>query len=312
TFSKPASADTGQIATAPIHTSNRIPFITIHGLTPARSAYLLPQGRTEASLHANAANTSIVDGAGPRRTVIDGETHRLELDVRRGIANDWEIGVNLPVLRHSGGFLDRPIEEWHEVFGLPNGNRDRLPRNRLLFSQRGANGSGFLLDDSGGGIGDLQVSLSRQLNDGLALRNTLKLPTGDGDRLTGSGAAALSTSLHASGRFRTRLHWHASGGLLLSGSSDVLGKQAKSTLAFGSTTLAWEVSDALVLKAQLDAHTAAYGGTGEPLNRATFQLSLGAAFAIADGWALDIGFSEDIAVETAPDIGFHAGLKHRF
>lgn len=307
-----ASADTAGMLTDPIPTSNRIPFIAIHGLPPARSAILLPNGRTQLSLHADAANTSIVDGQGAQRTVIDGETHRLELDLRRGLDNGWEIGATIPALRHSGGFLDRPIEEWHNVFGLPDGNRDRLPRNRLLFSQRSSDGSGFVLDSDGGGIGDIQLSVSRQLGDGLALRTALKLPTGDSARFTGSGAGALSTSLHASGRFRTSLHWHASGGLLLSGSSDVLRSRAESTVAFGSTTLAWEVGDTLVLKAQLDAHTAVYEGTGKPLNRATFQLSVGAAFAIADAWALEVGFSEDIAVETAPDVVFHAGLKHRF
>lgn len=307
-----ASADTAGMLTDPILTSNRIPFIAIHGLPPARSAILLPNGRTQLSLHADVANTSITEGRGARRTVIDGETHRLELDLRRGLDNGWEIGANLPVLRHGGGFLDRPIEEWHKFFGLPNGNRDRLPRNRLLFSQRNRDGSGFLLDSDGGGIGDLQLSVSRSLGDGLALRSALKLPTGDSNRLAGSGAVALSSSVHASGRFRTRLHWSVSGGFLLGGSSDVLQSSAKSTVAFGSTTLAWKASDALVLKAQLDAHSAVYEGTGEPLNRATFQLSIGAAFAIADTWALEVGFSEDIAVETAPDVVFHAGLRHRF
>lgn len=310
--SQSLQADDRGTAVDPIPTSNRIPFIATHGLPPARSAFLLPSGRTQISLHADAANTSIVDGQGAQSTIIDGETHRLELAFRRGIGSGWEIGANLPVLRHSGGFLDRPIEEWHNIFGLPSGNRDRLPRNRLLFSQRNPDGRAFLLDSNAAGVGDLQLLVSRQLADGLALRTSLKLPTGDSGLLTGSGATSLSSSLHASGAFTQRLHWHVSAGLLFSGSSEVLQSHAESTVAFGSTTLAWRAVDSLVLKAQLDTHTAVYKGTGEPLNRATFQLSIGAAFAVAPNWTLDIGFSEDVAVETAPDIVFHAGLTRRF
>ena len=308
-----ADTSDSRLSLEPIPTSNRSPFVAIHGLPPARGARLIPASTTQLILHVDAANTSIVeDDSDGRRTVIDGETHRLELDLRRGLAGNWEIGLNLPLLRHSGGFLDRPIEEWHAVFGLPDGNRNRLPRDRLLFAQRSPDGTGFRLDNSGGGIGDLQLSAGRQLAPGLTLRGTLKLPTGDSDRLTGSGAAALTGSLHTSGRLGDRVHWHASGGLLLSGESDVLENQTEELLAFGSATLAWQLTDAVTLKTQLDTHSAAYKQTGRPLDRDALQLSFAAAFAVSPDWALELGFSEDVAVETAPDIVFHAGLIRRF
>lgn len=309
-----AGYETGRpIAAEPIATGNRNPFVAIQGLPPARGAGLAATGTTRLTLHADAANTSIVeDRDGARRTVIDGETHRLELDLRHAPGDGWEIGLTLPLLRHGGGFLDRPIEEWHDLFRLPNGNRDRLPSDRLLFSQRVSEGSGFRLDNAGGGFGDLQLAASRRLGESLALRGVLKLPTGDSERLTGSGAAALAASLHTDGRLGDTLRWHASGGLLVNGDGDVLPEHRENLLAFGSATLAWQVTDNLALKTQLDAHTAAYRNTGRPLDRGSLQLSVGAAFALSPQWAVEFGFSEDIAVETAPDIVFHAGLRHRF
>ena len=274
---------------------------------------MIATGATQGGLTAEASNTSIIenDDTG-RRTVIDGETHRLELDLRHGIANGWEIGFNLPLLRHSSGFLDHPIEEWHDFFNLPNGNRERLPRDRLLFVQRNPDGTGFRLDNAGGGIGDLQLSVGRELYPGLALRSTLKLPTGDSDRLTGSGAAAVSASLHASGRQNATLAWHASGGVMLGGDGDVLPQHRENLLAFASVTLSWQITDSLSLKAQLDGHTAAYKDLGRPLAGESLQLSLGVAAALSSDWAVELGFSEDVAVETAPDIVFHAGLTRRF
>src|SRR6056297_155171 len=298
-----ATAGSGQIAADPIATGNRLPFLAIHGLPPARSAYLLGEDSTRLYLHADAANSSIVEGAPDGRlTIIDGETHRLELDIRHGLGGGWEIGLTLPLLRHSGGFLDRPIERWHELFHLPNGNRDRLPQDRLLFSQSAPDAPGFQLDSAGGGMGDLQLSASRQLGAGLALRSMLKLPTGSSQQLTGSGATAFATSLHASRNLGDSLTWHISGGLLISGNGDVLRGQRENLLGIGSTTLAWRVSGNWVLKTQLDGHTAAYHDTGSPLDRGSLQLSLAATFAMPRGWSLEVGFSEDIAVETAPDI----------
>ncbi|MEQ8513963.1 MAG: DUF3187 family protein, partial [Chromatocurvus sp.] len=265
------------------------------------------------TLQADVANTSITQGQrGTHRAVIDGETHRLDIDLRRGLDDGWEIGLTVPLLRHSGGFLDRPIEGWHDLFQLPNGNRDRLPRDRLLFSQGGADGPGFRLDNSGGGVGDLQLSASRQLGKGLALRSVLKLPTGDSDRLTGSDAGALATSLHTGGNLGKTLTWQASAGLLLSGDGDVLPEQRENLLGFGSITLAWQITGDWVLKTQLDGHTAAYKDTGKPLDRGSLQLSIAAAVSMSADWAFEVGFSEDIAVETAPDIVFHAGLTRRY
>lgn len=308
-----AEADNGQFAAAPIGTSNRLPFLAIHGLPPARGAYLLSEDSTRLYLHADAANTSIVEGAPDGRlTIIDGETHRLELDIRHGLGGGWEIGLTLPLLRHSGGFLDRPIERWHGFFHLPNGNRDRLPEDRLLFSQSAPGAPGFQLDSAGGGMGDLQLSASRQLGAGLALRSMLKLPTGSSQQLTGSGATAFATSLHASRNLGDSLTWHVSGGLLISGNGDVLRGQRENLLGIGSTTLAWRVSGNWVLKAQLDGHTAAYHDTGSPLDRGSLQLSLAAAFSMSRDWSLEVGFSEDVAVETAPDIVFHGGVQRRF
>lgn len=308
-----SAADGNGWQVEPVSTSNRNPFVAIQGLPPARGAQLLTADATRLSLHADAANTSVVESAATgRRTIIDGETHRLELDLRRGLGGAWEIGLTLPLLRHSGGFLDQPIEQWHDLFQLPNGNRDRLPRDRLLFSHSGPDRTGFRLDNAGGGIGDLQLSAGRRLGENVALRTTVKLPTGDSDRLTGSGASALATSLHAGGRFGSGLTWQVSGGLLITGDGDVLPEQRENLLGFGSGTLAWQVAGDWVLKAQLDGHTAAYKGTGEPLDRASLQLSLAVGFNLSPEWTLEAGFSEDIAVETAPDIVFLAGITRRF
>jgi hypothetical protein len=299
---------------SPLPITNRSPFTAVVGLPDARGGTLLRHDASQLEATLDISNTSIVDASANRLTTIDGETHRLNLHMARGIGDDWELGLTLPLLHHGGGFLDQPIETWHDIFSLPNGNRDRLPRDRLLYAYTEGQTRLFSLTESAGGIGDLQLHVARQLGEGLALRVSAKLPTGSERRLTGNGSPALAIGLHSSRPVGDALAWHGSiGGLFTHTNSDeILGGRARPALAYASTTLSWSIGPAIILKTQLDAHSAPYRRTGAPLNEASLMLSFAAAFALSDSWALEVGFSEDLLVESAPDIVFHAGLRTRF
>ena len=53
--------------------------------------------------------------------LLDGETQRyaLRFDQALGARADWSLEV--PLLHTGGGFMDGPIENWHDLFGLPQG-----------------------------------------------------------------------------------------------------------------------------------------------------------------------------------------------
>jgi hypothetical protein len=299
---------------APLPITNRSPFTAVVGLPDARGGILLSHNASQLEATLDVANTSIVDTGANRLTIIDGETHRLNLHMARGIGGDWEVGLTLPLVHHSGGFLDQPIETWHDIFSLPNGNRDQLPQDRLLYAYTEGQTPLFSVTESTGGIGDLQLHAARQLGEGLALRLSAKLPTGSERRLTGNGSPALAIGLHGSRAVGDALTWHGSvGGLFTHADSiEILGERARPAIAYASTTLSWRIAPAMLLKAQLDAHSAPYRRTGAPLEEASLMLSFAAAFDLSDNWALEVGFSEDLMVESAPDIVFHAGLRTHF
>src|SRR5690606_20243831 len=121
-------------------------------------------------------------------------THRLEWRGRLGLGYGWEVGLVLPYLQHSGGGLDGFIENWHDVWNLPDGGRPQAPRDVLQY--RYSRDGAVLLDvrESQSGLGDVQLQAAYQLwqNDRsvAALAATVKLPTGDAARLTGAGATA--------------------------------------------------------------------------------------------------------------------------
>src|SRR3989442_90071 len=55
--------------------------------------------------------------------ILDGETLRTVLNARVGLAPRIEVGIEMPFLVHSGGFLDGMIDSFHNRFRLPEGGR---------------------------------------------------------------------------------------------------------------------------------------------------------------------------------------------
>ncbi|MEQ8264090.1 DUF3187 family protein [Pseudohaliea sp.] len=305
---------------APFPTANRSPLLLPVGLPDASSAVVLPAGAFELRSTLEIANTSLYElspcGDGCS-LALDGETTRLALGARRGFGNGWEASITLPLLRHSGGFLDSAIEGWHDVFGLPNGDRDSYPQDRLRYRYR-PDSDGVAITDTVTGIGDAQLGIARRLGARFALRGQLELPSGDPDDLTGSGGTDLALSLHfssngngANANAGQPLYAHLSGGVLLREDGDLLPAEQENWVGFGSATVGWRASEHWHLKVQLDAHSAAWDSPQEALGEPSAQLVVGASAQLGEAWVIDLAFSEDIVVERSPDIVFQLGLRWR-
>ena len=80
---------------------------------------------------------------------------------------------------------------------------------------------------------------------------------------------------------------------------------------FGSNTLYWQLNPSVQLKLQLDWHTALYDSELEEIGDNSAQLVLGGAINLNRDTQLEIFVTEDIAVNTAPDVVFGLALKAR-
>ena len=319
----------------PFATANRNPFALITGLPAAQSAVLLADGRSRFLLNTEWANTATRSARADQQVVIDGETRRTAIgwdygsgrqpedssgaglrgQLQRRATSLWQFGIELAWVDHSGGQLDGFIEDWHDTFGLPNGERDDYPADVLEYRYRDRRET-LALTDSVSGRGDLRLKLARRLNDRRSIHASLKLPTGDADRLTGSGGSELTLAFHHSD-YDWRQWWgdswhvHGSIGVLVSERGDVLAARREPLTAFGSSTLVWQWSPQLALKAQLDLHSRLYDSDLRELGRGSAQLVLGGSWQVTPQWVLDLAVSEDIAVETAPDVVFQFTLRWR-
>jgi hypothetical protein len=94
---------------------------------------------------------------------------------------------------------------------------------------------------------------------------------------------------------------------------DVLKDQQNNLVGFGTLGLGWGPAEWISFKLQLDGHTALYRNSSLiELSHNSLMLVVGGALKLPDGYLLDIGVSEDVAVATAPDVAFHFGLSKRF
>lgn len=311
------------IELTPFATSNQSPLIQIYGLPLAEPATLLESGQFSARLSLNVANNLTNPDNGREAVLFDGETYRSDLALRYGVNERFEAGFDLPYISHCGGFLDGFIENWHSTFHLPNGDREQYPRDRLTYRYQ-RNGRTLVdLTDSSKGFGDLRLSAAWQLvreagvkPGAAALRLSLKLPTGDSDKLLGSGSIDLALSLNSQREFPAemgRVAVYASLGTLVMTDGDVLKDQRRNLAAFGSLGFGWAANNWLALKLQLDGNTSMYKDSNlVEIDSGSLQLVMGGALQLAERTTLDLAVSEDIEVHTAPDVVFHLSLRKVF
>ncbi len=307
----------------PFQSSNQSPLIRVYGLPAIDSATVVSRGRFEGTLTADVTNNFAPGISQTEAVMLDGETYCFNLAARYGIAPGFQIGIDIPYLANGGGFLDGFIEGFHDTFGLPQGMRDSYPRNRLLYQYTRNGVTRVLVNDSSSGIGDIRLSGAWQLyHDGteaplaVALHGSIKLPTGNSNRLFGSGSTDFALWLTASDDFRLPLGhltlYGAAGGMTMT-DGDVLEDQQRNLVGFGSLGIGWSPLGWLALKVQADAHTSFYTGSSlEQVNSGSVQIISGGTIGFTDDTFLDIGVAEDVLVDTAPDVVFHFALRSRF
>lgn len=304
----------------PFESTNQSPLVQIYGLPGTGNGGLLPQGRTEMRMQVALASNYADRENSRERVILDGETTRFTLAARYGLLPRMEIGIKIPYISHSGGFLDGFLEGYHGLFGFPNGGRDQAPKNRLRYRYRYDGVDKIRIDSSGSGIGDLQLTtafpLFEEKNQGMTLNAALKLPTGDSDQLRGSGSTDLSLWLHEriGGAFAAG-SWtsYGSAGILFMTAGKVLPDQQKRWVGFGSLGIGWAPLNWLSFKLQTDAHTPFFSGSDlKEVAANAVQLIAGGTISFSDRLALDIGVSEDLIVNTSPDVVFYFTLRARF
>jgi hypothetical protein len=263
--------------------------------------------------------TTVASGtAGGTAFVLDGETLRTSIDLRVGIARRFEVGLEIPVLSHQAGFLDSVIDSYHDRFNLPDGGRTGFADDRYSAGYVGDGQSLFFGRSPGAGLGDIVVSGRFALLSAghhwpaIAAALSAKVPTGDADRLRGSGAVDYGTSLQISRSFgRSTLHaglgytvpgdWELAPGLPLKNPRSQYG-----TYVFAATR------DTSFLLQMLRTRNPFPHRTGSDLGRVSWEVAVGLRHRLPRALFLEWALIENVdPLYNAPDVGAFFALAHR-
>jgi hypothetical protein len=288
---------------------NYNPFLQVFGLPKFQTAELVRPDHFDFALSYDIANDAD-DAARPSGDlVIDGETQTLTFSLRRRAFERMEFGIDIPYVSHSGGTLDSLIKDWHSLVGLSNSMREG-PNDQIQHSYALNGTTYYELDSPVSGIGDVQMSAAYAMQH-LTVRAGVKLPTGDPDKLTGSGATDFSLGLYAGSTttlFDRAFDYSGFLGVLLLGDGDVMPEFQRRSLAFGGVALRWHTTERFALSTQCSLQGSYFDIDIDEIGGNTIQFAIGGDYRFKRT-LLRLAIVEDIAAGAAPDFALHLSIR---
>lgn len=299
----------------PLQTHDLNPLTLIYGLPLVSPARLPATDSSVFSVSLNASNTINIEDIGNESLYIDGETKELNFIYFMPITNRSSLRLRLPFISHEAGTLDSFIDDFHQVFGFPEGQRPLYDQNQFLFLYQQDNVELLHVDTPNNHIGDLTIDIAYQLysskTEAGSFWSSLKLPTGNAKQLSGSGKADIAMWYAHENNFRQQWWRYYNIGLLLTGKSQVLSQQQKTDVFFGAIGIEWQPLQRLVLNIQFDFHSAFYQSQTEFLGE-SIQISSGGHLKLGNNNRIEIVVVEDIQIGASPDVTFQLGYSQSF
>ena len=306
-------ATSSSAAADPFPVRDQNPFLAGFGLPSAMPTRMADEDRRwGGALDVFWGSTALLQQNGGETLIVDAETREARLTLQAPIAERFALQLEVPYRYTGAGNLDGFIDGWHDAFGLPDGARSELPSNAFNITYVRGQSRGFAMTSSASGLADIQASLGYDViatkASAVSAWLSVKLPTGDADKLTGSGATDVSLLLAGERQLDDTWSVFGQGAVTWLGDGDLLTYRQRSVVWSGLAGVSGHVWRGLALKAQIDAHSAAFHSDLDFLNEAVV-LTVGGDYRFASGWLMNIGVSEDIAVEHSPDVVFLFGVK---
>ena len=299
-----------------------IPLRSLAGLSlifyqpaPERAA-TLPKGAWRLATNFNYASIED-DGENDEASVfLDGEILGWEVRADYGITDRLELSITIPTYYTTGGFLDRTIDEFHDLTGLSrSSSRDA---NQWTHEIAVGDETIFDPDDDRFGLADIPVQLKYAILTehayplGLSVRAGLELPTGRESEDFGSGGLDLGLGVILEKSFDHLGFFSSFDYLVYERPSDFrsAGASLEDFIFAASWGAEWRPMDFWAIHAQFDVLGNYIRGTSlSKLEDAQLIPSLGLSFAVTDSLRLRLAASEDMSHAATADIAFFLGLS---
>lgn len=241
------------------------------------------------------------------------ENYRYEFSLGHRI-DDWVIQGSLPLISNQGGFLDSAIEHYHDALGLPQGNRPGFTRDQIEIEYSLDGISAYQQTVSSSGLGDVSIALGyHPVENNTAFFLGIELPTGSQADFTGNEAIDIALWMIRSQQISPNSNWYGLLGASFPGNSGFLKELLVDQIWIGQIGENYQFSDTTTGIIQLDLHSETIKNSALKAFGNSAQAQFGFHFnELIGSHSLDVFFSEDILVGSAPDISFGLRLSRGF
>lgn len=292
-------------------TRDQNPFALATGLPLAPS--LPPSGGWQFDATFNIANTELEQFAGNSSVLFDAETHESRFSAAYAFNENWSLRGSISHLWIGSGFLDGPVERFHNAFGFDNGDRGLLGTRAPTIEVRNDDTLLYSLDRSHSGAGPLLIDLTRHwrlANQGmLGIVLGSKFSTGSRSGLSDSGGTDFSLSAFTLLPIGERLTFGARAGVLFQGNNRLLGNLARNRVPFASILLRYRLGENWSALVQSDAHGALYSDLPDILGSASNQLNLGLSRRFGERVEFQATLGEDLPALHTTDVVLGFNLR---
>jgi hypothetical protein len=295
----------------PLQVRNQFPLFMhadVPGLESAQTNNAFTAGFSYSSVYMSRQSTAW-------NVLLDFEIATLELQYRRVVGHELELGIRVPIINFNGGVMDSFLQDFHKTFNLPDYNRSERPRNVFAYEVR-KDGQLMIRGASGGaGLGDIRLSAKKRVLTGdlaVSVAAGLELPTGNARKGYGNGSVDADLAVMADIRLSDRFMAYVNAGIVFPG--DVRAEQTirlkESFYAGGG--LEYLVTPNLGLLGQAIFQTSPYPKTGiGNIDRAGVLGVLGCRYT-KDKDSLEFSLTEDLNTAGANDFTLNLSYKRRF
>lgn len=256
-------------------------------------------------------NTYQKESRGSESLLIDVENYRYDYSMAYQ-TEQWRVAAIIPFIANGQGSLDGLIEDWHDTFNLPQGGRTTNPDNQINLSYSRNGQTIFEQSRPDSDIGDLTLSFNYRLfKDEYSITELgtgIELPTGSIQSNSGNESIDIAFWLSKSARLSEQWIFYGLIGLSLPGKGGQLEEHLQDRVWLAQVGSEYDFTPNITGIMQIDLHTATLKATELKAFGNSMQLQLALQFKNwFDNYYIDLFFSEDIMVKSAPDITF--GLR---
>ena len=292
----------------PFETRDQNLFNLIHGQALPTNARLNKKSQSLWSSSLVITNALNIESSTDENIYLDYEAYRFNLSYQYGLIDRWSLKLDVPLIYQSGGIFDSAIDSWHEFWGLPRADRPYVENNQYEIQYTYQSQTPVNLNETSTTLGDIQIAIARSLIENssttMSLWASVKLPTGNKDKLTSNGATDLSAWLALNQQLSENWVMNLNTGAVILGTDNYKNIPLSDYALYGHAMLGWSVSDNINLKLQLQGHTSYYEQSQLIILGNTYFLTFGGTLSINQCNQLDFAVSEDIKVDASPDASF--------